>query len=162
MGRRYSRGRSQRRRSYWVHLVSDSSGINVAAGAQTNTVLFALPEDTNIANTLVRIVGSVYLGVQATPAFVACVYYGIYKRPTSAGDAFTLNPTNDDDIGSEEWLFWKVVNEFQADLVHHYGDDKVDIKVMRKLTENEELMSATGSSVAYHLAANLRGLFLAA
>ncbi len=162
MARRSRVGRTARRRSYWVHLRSDSSGINVAANVATNTVLFALPEDTNIANTLVRIVGSLYLGVQATPAFVAAVYYGIYKRSTSAAQSLVLNPTSQPDIGSEEWLFWKVVNEFQADLVHHYSDDRIDIKVMRKFTENEELASAANSTVAYHICENLRGLFLAA
>ncbi len=159
---RRGRGRTARRRSYWVHLNSDTSGINVAANVAQNVTLFALPEDTNIANTLVRIVGSVYLGVQASPAFVAAVYYGIYKRSTSAAQSLVLNALVDTDIGSEEWLFWKVVNEFQADLVHHWSDDKVDIKVMRKLTENEELASAANSTVNYHICENLRGLFLAA
>ena len=160
MAKRKGGGRSARRRSFWVHFARDTAGINIGANVAQNETLFSLPEDTNLSLTVVRIVGSVYLGIQATPAFVVPVFWGIYKRPTSSADSLVLNAIDPTDRGSEEWLHHRIVNEFQADLVHHWKDDMVDVKVMRIITENEELASAANCTAAYHICENLRGLFL--
>ncbi len=162
MARRRGKGRTERRRSYWEGLRSETSGTNENANVQHDSTLFSIGGNSNDSTTIVRIVGSVYLGVQASPAFVASVYYGIYRAyiPNS-GTAFRLNPSSVTDMGAENWMFWKVVNEFQADLVHHYGDDRVDIKVMRKIDGGQQIVSSAQSTVNYHVCENLRGLFLA-
>ncbi len=161
--KRFRRGRTGRRRSFWELLTRNTSGVNVNANVANNVTLFSVTEDASGQDpvTLVRIVGSVYLGIQTTPSFVAPVFYGIYWRPTSSSNSLVLSAISTADRGSEHWMFTKVVNEFQADLVHHWVDDHIDIKVMRKVGQGEEIASAADCTVNYHICENLRGLFLA-
>jgi len=161
MARRFRRGKTGRRRSYWQSLFIEVVGTNVAALVQKTDALVTFAEGSNKSATLVRIVGSCYLGLQGSPSSVTPIYWGIFVRPTAASGGIVLNPSDFTDFGSELWLHWRIVNEFQADLVHHRIDDSVDIKVMRKLDENMELMSAAKCIAAYHTCVNLRGLMLA-
>ncbi len=163
MARRFRRGRSARRRSYWVELAVETSGTNVASNVVRDNVMFAFGSVDPKADacTIVRMVGGVYLGIQASPTFVASVYFGIYKSLSGSASVFRLSPSNNDDVGAEQWLHWRVVHEFQADLVHHRKDDELDVKVMRKLNGGEEIRYAGVCTVAWHNAVNIRGLFLA-
>ncbi len=163
MARRFKRGRAPRRKSFWEALSRNTSGVNVSANVALDTTLYSLTEDGQSQDTatIVRIVGSVYLGIQTTPSFVAPVFYGIYWRPTSSSSSLVLSSIGTSDRGSEHWMHTRIVNEFQADLVHHWKDDAVDVKVMRKIDQGEEIASAANCTVNYHVCENLRGLFLA-
>jgi hypothetical protein len=73
-----------------------------------------------------------------------------------------LDPSNSTDIASDAWLHWRVVNEFQADLVHHRVDDSIDIRVKRKIEAGEDIIWTFNSTVNYHIALNVRALLLIA
>ena len=164
MARRRRFGRAgHRRRSYWEAAdIRFTAGLNIAANVPHNSTLYSLSEnDENQSSTIVRLLGSVYMGIQSTPAFVACVFWMVYWRPFSSAGGMVLDAFGTNDVGSEHVMHWRVKNEFQGDLVHHSDDDDVDIKVMRKLNAQEEIASAFNCTVAYHITMNLRGLFLA-
>ena len=133
MARRRARGRVKRRRSAWQHLISNNSGNNIAASVSTDNTLFQNSQGTGDDFTVVRIVGGVYLGLQGTPSLVSPIQYGIYHRTRTNAGTTALVANSDTDIGNENWMHYRVVMEFQADLVHHRIDDSVDMKVMRKL-----------------------------
>ena len=156
----YRRAKSTRRK-YWLGLNSATAGTNVNAGARTDITLMSLA-DAHDTTTLLRIVGSVHTSLQAGPALVAPVHWGIYKVSGLGSVAeLILNPNNSIDIGDDSWLHWRAVNHFLADDQTEYRDDMVDIKVKRKIDGGQSLKLSMISTVAYHHCINLRGLFLA-
>ncbi len=161
MARRVSRGRTPRRRSYWLALHLESSGVNVASNTRHDDVLMSLADDHN-TTTIIRIVGAVYAGIQVAAAFVAPVYWGIYKRQGSGSvSSLVLNPLNLTDVGDENWMHWRVLYHFLADDQIEQPDAGVDIKVKRKIDGGDSIIFTAISTVNYHVAVNLRGLFLA-
>ncbi len=156
----FRRARSTRRK-YWLQLNVATSGTNVAAGTRTDITLMSLA-DLHDTTTLLRIIGSVHTSIQAGPAFVAPVHWGIYKAAGLGSVAeLILNPNNVIDIGDDNWLHWRVINHFLADDQTERRDDQVDIKVKRKIDGGDAIKLSMISTVAYHHCINLRGLFLA-
>ncbi len=133
----------------------------VAADTRSEVVLL-LPLNEGEAVTLIRIVGSIFLGLQADAAAnrVELGAWGIYIASSGSAGDLNLDPINSVDQDHENWMMLRqeyyntsVTNSLPARLEH-----RVDIRVSRKVREGEGIKLVWNCNVAYVRAAALRGL----
>ncbi len=151
------------RRKYWVDLVLDSAAVDTTAAVARTTNLFVSTLETE-APTLLRIVGSIYIGPQANQGVVVMGYTGIYVRDDFGTSDPAMQPNVPVDVSNGSWLWWKArpmapidTSQFSSDSV---GYD-VDVRVKRKLSMERSLHLVYYSDVAYSAAGNLRALMMA-
>ncbi len=153
-----SRGRN-RSATWWADLALEDVAVDSAAAVIRVLTLFQ-PVDEDEKLTVVRIVGSVYVGLQVA-SIPRSVYWGIYTAPVGT-TSLLLDPKNSSNVSSENWLHWRPVYQTQADtdsdpLWEHI---KVDIKVKRKLDPTTLLQFSVSAGAAFSSAVSLRGLFM--
>ena len=154
--RRVPRGRA-RRETFWVDLAVEKDQVNGAAGALRTVTLYQPATDQDKV-TVVRIVGSIFLSLQAAQATVTAGYRGIY----ASGDT-GMSPDVASTIGDEDWMWWTalplVTGESDgADFQNIYS---VDIRVKRKLDLDKPLvLSLIVPQAPYASMVNLRGLMM--
>ncbi len=166
--RRFGGRRAQRRRTFWTVpgdfggvSFNETAGINTAAGVSRDRTEIALLSDQDSTFTLVRIVGGVHVSLQAAPASAVPVFWGFYTAQSGGGGSLRLDARTDADVSEENWLHWRPVWLFGADLTLNRTDDMVDIKVMRKFEAGKELHWNGRSQSAWHSGVALRFLLMA-
>ncbi len=163
-----SRGRTRRgprRRSSWVDLGIQVNAQDVAAAVISEAVLI-LPLQDEEAVTLVRIVGTVAMGLQASEIGTSQILmsWGIYIAASGSQGDLNMSPQSAVDAESEHWLHVKHMyeNTGVASLAMNvnYEDNRVDVRVMRKVQEGDGIKIAFRCPVAYTRAFALRALVL--
>ncbi len=158
-GRRRAAG--PRRETQWISLRNESNSILVAAQTRSEVVLF-LPLDESEAATLIRIVGSVFIGLQADAAAntVQQASWGIYIAGSGSAGDLNLDPINTVDQDHENWMMLRqdFLSTSVTNLVPALVENRVDIRVSRKVREGEGIKLVWNANVAYVRAAALRGL----
>ncbi len=154
-------GKGSRRETQWVDLRLENNSTMVAAGTRSEVVLL-LPLDESEAVTLIRIVGNIFMGLQADAAAnrVELAAWGIYIADSGSSGDLNLNPINAVDQDHENWMFLRpmYLSTSVTNLVPVPADDHVDIRVSRKVREGAGIKLVWNCTVAYVRAATLRGL----
>ncbi len=157
---RGSRG-GPRRETQWVDLRLENNSSMIGAGVRSEVVLL-LPLDESEAVTLIRIVGNIFMGLQADAAAnrVELAAWGIYIAGSGSAGDLNLDPINLVDLDHENWMFHRsmYLSTSVTNLVPVPADDHVDIRVSRKVREGEGIKLVWNCTVAYVRAATLRGL----
>lgn len=159
-GRRMG-GRGQRRSTFWADLVLETTFTDTGLGTNRNVTLYQ-PADEDESVTVLRIVGTVALGLQANAAVVQAVHWGVYVSSQGSTDTL-LTAVNSTDVSSEDWLFWNAFYVARNDIETGQPviQEKVDIRAKRKLDQSKHLVwTAQCAGVAWSSAINLRGLFM--
>ncbi len=161
--RRFQRGRSQRRRTYWESLATVNSGETTQIAASVAQILlYSIPASSDVTNTLVRIVGNVYMGLQTQQAVMALCSWGIYIGQSGGGGSLRFVPDAILDLSEETWLHVRHHAQKGQSTEWNRTDTEVDIKVMRKLEGGKELRICLSCiNFAYVHQVNLRALFMA-
>ena len=159
---RSRRGPPRRGGTWWVDLALEQSAVDSGAGVIRVVTLFQ-PIDEDEKVTILRIVGSVFVGVQAAQGTVTSVNWGVYTAPTGT-TSLLLNPASSSNVSSENWLHWRSVYTSRSDVdssdISGYLASKVDIKVKRKLDPTTLLQWSCSAGVAFSSAVSLRGLMM--
>ncbi len=159
--RRTGRGRGTRRETQWVNLRSELNSTMVAANTRSEVVLL-FPLNEGEAVTLIRIVGNIFMGLQADAAAnrVELAAWGIYIAGSGSAGDLNLDPINAVDQDHENWMFLRpqYLSTSVTNLVPVPADDHVDIRVSRKVREGDGIKLVWNCSVAYVRAGYLRGL----
>lgn len=146
-----------KRQTQWLAAVTENSFTAGTAGTLSTTTLVA-----GVASgfTLLRIVGSGLLMATnpSTDDFVA--YWGIYSAPEAG--ALLLDPSVSADITKESWLHWNAV---YSDKAQGASDTRrqsfpIDIRVKRKMAEEDVILLAFKGISAYTFCWNLRALVM--
>lgn len=161
--------RGKRRRTFWTAMgqmgggaAPEGQGVNTANNVSRDLLLCTILSDQDQTATLVRIVGSVYVGLQASPAVVMPIYWGIYTAQSGGGGSIRLEADTQADISEETWLHWRVSHQFALDQTLNRTDELVDIKVMRKLEQGVEIRwNGICPGQTWHSCVNLRLLLMA-
>ena len=148
----------QRRSTFWVDLIQDGTAVDTAAGVVRTVVLLA-PTELDGQITIVRIVGAVGVGINGTQSTPTILAWGVYVAGQGTAADTILDPTNLNDMSSEDWLHWRPRICVLADSNQRQNEHgPVDIKVKRKLNDQLNLVFCASSSVAFSSVAALRGL----
>lgn len=158
--RRPVRGRA-RRNTTWVDLAAQSQSSDTAANTLSENQLFLMSDELE-ATTVLRIVGTIFMGLQSDSAIVTMGYWGLFKFD---GDSdTTINPASLTGVSSENLMMWKAVPMATIDsgLGPQWKDFEVDIRAKRKLVAGDSLsLNFFCTSLAYSHIHALRGLFYA-
>ncbi len=153
--------RAGRRKTQWVELRNELNSSLIAAGTRSEVVLM-LPANESEAETLIRIVGSIFMGLQADVAGqrVELAAWGIYIAPSGSSGDLNLDPINAVDQDHENWMMLRqfYLSTAVVNLVPVPSEQKVDIRVSRKVEEGQGIKLVWNCTVAYVRAAALRGL----
>ncbi len=151
--------RGKRTATWWADLALETVAVDTgAAGIRVLALFQPVDEDEKI--TIGRIVGAVYVGLQAA-SIPRDVYWGIYTAPVG-GTSLLLDPKTSSNVSSENWLHWRPVYQTDADTdsAPVWDDTKIDIRVKRKLDPTTLLQFSVSAGVAFSSAVSLRGLFM--
>lgn len=149
----------------WEDFANNNQSALVAATTRSEIVL-ALPATDADAFTVLRIVGQIYIGLQANaPAnTVLRGAWGIYIADSGSAGDLNLDLTSSLDMGHENWLMWRAfyMNTVTTVLAAEssFTNVHVDIKVSRKVPEGSGLKLVWNCADAYVRVAALRGLVL--
>ncbi len=161
--RRNVRGHA-RRRSAWVEMASEVSTTTTPATVRREVVLL-LPTSDAEEVTLVRIVGSVAVGLTANlvGSWVPIIW-GIYIAGSGSAGDLNLDPLNTLDMQSEHWMHLQTLygNTNSDNLVPEaeFASHRVDIRVKRKVAEGDGIKWVVNGQVGYRSIVRLRGLVL--
>ncbi len=155
-----------RRKTTWFGGIDEINTTASAAGIRRDVPLFVPLEDHEGA-TVIRIVGSVVMGLQGDQVgdtMTSCAW-GIYKAGSGSAGDLELDPISALDRDSEHWMHMRFLWRNKSTGAAGKGDqddlaNNVDIKVMRKVEEGDGLKLVFNSLVAYVAGANLRVLLL--
>jgi len=154
---------SDRRKTAWVDLVTEPTSVSTAAGVLRTVVLFLPATDADGA-TLVRIVGSYMMMIQADQATTfKAAYAGIYFATVGSVSSATMDPSSTIDRDSEDWMWHQTTYHNRASGtadVDFWPFSQVDIKVARKVAEGSAITLGFNCEVAYRSVVNLKGLLL--
>ncbi len=162
MANRFRRGRSAKRRKYWQTMVVEDVGTNTAAGTIRDVAILAVTSSSDIGFTVLRILGAVYMGLQAATVSTIGLYWGIYQAQSGGGGSLRFDPSVEADISEQNWMHWRAFHSFgPADEPMTQDVQAVDMKTMRKITGGDELhwVGACPNS-AWHSSVALRCLSL--
>jgi len=154
-----------RRKHSWVELRSETNSTMTPANTRREIVLL-LPLDDSEEVTLIRVVGSVFMGLQQDAAVnvVQLMAWGIYVSDSGSQGDLNLDPMNTLDIANEEWMMLKGTYDNTAvnnsTVSNIAGAMRVDIRVSRKVPEGTGIKLVFNSNANYVSAAYLRGLVL--
>ena len=161
--RKTGRRRGTRRSHSWINLRTELNSTLTAVAVRREVVLL-LPATDADSVTLIRIVGSIFTGIQADAAAnrVELVAWGIYIADSGTAGDLNLNPIIGLDVGHENWMMLKgdYYNTSVTNLVPARLEHNVDIRVSRKVPEGSGIKLVFNANVAYVSAAYLRGLVL--
>ncbi len=116
--------------------------------------------------TLVRIVGAVHMGLQASEAGdqARVLAWGIYIAGSGSAADMVMDPTSSLDMQSEHWMHlrykWANTDESGTNTGIDRLADAVDIRVKRKVSEGDGIKLVSNCSAAFTVGARLRGLVL--
>ena len=148
--RRYARARAPRRSMEWIAGNVDTVLAATGAGV-VRTITLVGQDDTQ---TVIRIVGSIWMA--PTSVVDAVIYAGIFKDMTTMA---AVDPGNSAHVAHDYWLWWTART---VDATYGQAGDgahiPIDIRVKRKLKQEEHLSLVFNCSVAYTTTANLRVL----
>lgn len=173
MAKRRFYGSAKRRPTSWVSsdTMFNPNGINVPGGTLNDRLVYTNPFTEVVAGvaaglgndvTCVRIVGSVCTALQAAPAEMTPVYWGLYMAKSGGVGSYRLAPNVNTDMGEETWLHWRCIYHFIADDQVEWQDQNVDIRVKRVIKPGDELrfVAGAGGIAGFSVAASLRLLLM--
>ncbi len=150
-----SRIRRPRRTTNWHGSVISTGFSDVAAGVNTDVVLYIPPAEQDM--TVLRIVGAIAVTPQAAAKAVA--HWCIYRAKVVAGSVISIEPATLAGVDDEDIMHWRPVHWTNVSSANFDTPTMVDIKVKRTLKDGDsQLMLAIDSLVAYSWAASLRFL----
>lgn len=155
------RGKAKRSTT-WIDLGIGTDAADVAAGTLSTNQLFLMSDELE-ATTCLRIVGTVFCGLQATGAAVVMAYWGLYWLG-NLDDATIADPSTATGVSSENLMFWRAIPCGNSDLnqtTRNISQYYVDIRARRKLVGGDSLSLQFNCSDAYSQLFALRGLFYA-
>ncbi len=121
-----------------------------------------IPSQEEVKVTVLRIVGAVYMSLQADNAAMRGLHWGIHTRQRGSSTT-ALDPSTASDVSSEDWLMWKTVHSSLL-LPERAGGNAtqwdVDIRAKRKLDLTTDLAWVGIGPLVWNSMLNLRGLFM--
>ncbi len=155
--------RRARRQTFWIDCAVEPSVNLTAAGTTRVVTLFDQTLDEETSFTLLRLIGRVTVEPQAAPGAntLVPIYHGIQVVRVNEP---VVPPSTAAGISDEAWLHWNSIVFNDGTIARQVSVENafpmLDIRVKRKLNNDNRLLWAGNCAAAWASLVNFRGLFM--